>query len=187
LNVGATYSYFIGGDKTDVQTITLGSLKIETDNTPQNSWRYAPIPVSGNSYTVNDSINNKHTSGALEATNLRPGDAFEKDVTITNIGAFNSRIKITKGELSKNSLFKMSVSLKDHDAISKVTNDAGDKNIWYVENLKPNAKVVFTVRLELPLEVTNKDLDKSNIRLDNDALQLLDITATQWNNPSWSE
>ncbi|GKU27204.1 hypothetical protein CFOLD11_40310 [Clostridium folliculivorans] len=187
LNLGATYSYFTSESKTDTQSIVLGNLKVETDNTSQSSWRYVPIPVAGNNYTANDSVNNKNTSGALEAANLRPGDAFEKDITITNIGSLNSRIKITKGELSKNSLFKMSVSLKEHDMTCKVSNDVNDKNIWYVENLQPKAKVSFTVRLELPVEVTNKDLDKSNIRLSNDALQLLDITATQWNNTSWSE
>lgn len=187
VSLGATYASLISESKTDTQSIILGNLKVETDNTPQNSWRYVPISVAGNNYTANDSINNRNTSGALNATNLRPGDAFEKDITITNIGSLNSRIKITKGELSKKSLFKMSVSLKGQDATSKVSNDANDKNIWYVENLKPNAKVVFTVRLELPIEVTNKDLNKCNISLNNDALQLLDITATQWNNPNWSE
>lgn len=187
LNSKAAYSYFTSTDKSDLQTVVLGNLKIETDNTPENSWRYVPIAVEGNNFTENDAINIKNLSGSLDADNLRPGDAFEKDITITNTGTLSSKLKVTEGLSLKDSPFKITINMKCHDSDAAVNNEPDKSNTWYVYNLKPNAKVVFTVRLELPTDVTNSDLNENNIKLSNDALELLDITATQWNNSGWSE
>ena len=187
LNSKAAYSYFTSTDKTDTQIVVLGNLKIETDNTPENSWRYVPIAVEGNNFTENDAINIKNLSGSLDSDNLRPGDAFEKDITITNTGTLSSKLKVTEGLSLKDSPFKITINMKCHDSDAAVNNEPDKSNTWYVYNLKPNAKVVFTVRLELPTDVTNSDLNENNIKLSNDALELLDITATQWNNSGWSE
>lgn len=187
VNDKAAYSYFTNNNKTDWQSIVLGNLKIETDNTPQNSWRYVPIAVEGNNFTENDAINIKNLSGSLDADNLRPGDAFEKDITITNTGSLSSKLKITEGLSLKDLPFKIRINMKSNDSGAAVKNEPGKSDIWYVYNLKPNAKVVFTVRLELPADVTNKDLNENNIKLSSNALELLDITAAQWNNSSWSE
>lgn len=187
LNNKAAYSYFTGADKSDLQTVVLGNLKIETDNTPQNSWRYVPIAAEGNNFTENDAINIKNLSGSLDADNLRPGDAFEKDITITNTGSLSSKLKIAEGLSLKDSPFKIRINMKSNDSGAAVSNESGKSDTWYVYNLKPNAKVVFTVRLELPADITNKDLNENNIKLSSNALELLDITAAQWNNSSWSE
>lgn len=187
LNNRVTYSYFRTGDKTDTQSIILGNLKIETNDTTQNCWRYVPVAVKGNEYTSNDSIDIKNLSGGLESNNLRPGDAFEKDITITNTGSLSSKLKITKGTLLNGSPFKVTVSPRGNDANVTISNDANDKNTWYVDNLKTNAKVTFTIKLELPIDITNNDLNENNIRLSNNALELLNIVSTQWNNNTWSE
>lgn len=187
LNNGVTYSYFKTGDRTDTQSIILGNLKIETNNTPQNCWRYTPVAVEGNKYTSNGAIDTKKLSGALESNNLRPGDAFEKDITITNIGSLTSKLKITKGILLNDSPFRVTVNPKGNDANVTISNDANDKNTWYVDSLKTNAKVIFTIKLELPIDITNNDLNENNIRLSNSALELLNIVSTQWNNNTWSE
>lgn len=187
LNSKAAYSYFTSADTTDTQTVVLGNLKIETDNTPENSWRYVPIAVEGSNFTENDAINIKNLSGSLDADNLRPGDAFEKDITITNTGSLSSKLKIAEGVSLKDSPFKIRINMKSNDSGAAVSNESGKSDTWYVYNLKPNAKVVFTVRLELPADITNKDLNENNIKLSSNALELLDITAAQWNNSSWSE
>lgn len=187
LNSKASYSYFTSADKSDLQTVVLGNLRIETDNTPENSWRYVPVAEEGNNFTENDAINIKNLSGSLDADNLRPGDAFEKDITITNTGSLSSKLKIAEGVSLKDSPFKIMINMKSNDSGAAVNNETDKSDTWYVCNLKPNAKIVFTVRLELPSDITDKDLNENNIKLSSNALELLDITATQWNNSSWSE
>lgn len=183
LNNGVTYSYFSMEYKSETQSIILGNLKIDTDNTTNNCWRYIPKDIKAN----NDVLDNKSVSGALEANNLRPGDGFEKEITITNTGSLNTKLKIKKGTIIEASPYKLVISLKEHDPIATVKADTTNNDTWCIENLKANAKVKFTVRLEVPTEISNKEINNKNIKLNNNVLELLDIVSTQWNNPTWSE
>lgn len=184
LNNKVTYSYFTSNDKTDIQSVILGNLKIETDNTPENCWRYVPIAIKDNNYIGNDAMGTESLSGGIKVNNLRPGDAFEKDITITNVGSLNSKLKVKKGTILEGSPYKISINLKQNPSNVNVNNDA---DTWYINNLKTNDKVVFTVRLEIPIDVTNNAVNENNITLSNNALELLDIVATQLTNNTWSE
>lgn len=183
LNNMTTYSFFSIEDKTDIQSIVLSNLKIETDNTSNNCWRYAPKDLKAN----NDALDTECISGALEANNLRPGDGFEKEITITNTGSINSKLKVEKSAILQGSPFKLIISLKECDSRATVKGDVNNTGVWYIDNLRTNAKVKFAVRLEVPTEISNKDINDKNFKLSNNVLELLDIVSTQWNNPTWSE
>lgn len=187
LNNTGTLAYLINQASTEAVSFNLGNIKVETDNTLQNSWRYAPVPVLNKSNDINDLIDTTKLSSDLAFNNIRPGDAFEKDIVVTSLGSLDTKLKIVKGNSLIDSPFNLSFKLKDKGENVKVTQDSNNKDIWYFENLKSNDKVVFTIRLEVSTKICNQDLNDSNIKLSNDVLELLDITATQWNNAAWSE
>jgi hypothetical protein len=174
-------------DKSETQSITLSNLKIETDNSDKNCWRYVPKDIEANSFIENDALDTESVSGSLEANNLRPGDGFEKEITITNTGSLNTKLKVKKGTIIEASPYKLIISLKELDPIATVKADTTNTDIWYIENIKTNAQVKFTVRLEVPTEISNKDINDKNYKFSNNVLELLDIVSTQWNNPTWSE
>ena len=181
INNTGTLAYLINQASTEAVSFT------ETDNTLQNSWRYVPVPVLNKSNDINDLIDTTKLSSDLAFNNIRPGDAFEKDIVVTSLGSLDTKLKIVKANSLIDSPFNLSLKLKDKGENVKVAQDSSNKEIWYFENLKSNDKVVFTVRLEVSTKICNQDLNDSNIKLSNDVLELLDITATQWNNAAWSE
>lgn len=187
LNTIGTASYFIYQANSDTVSYTLGNIKIETDNTELNSWRYVPISIVNDINDKNDLVDEAKLSSNLVLNDLRPGDGFEKDITITSLGDLKTKLKIDKGKLLIDSPFNLFIKLKQKDQNLIVNQDTNNKDIWYVENFKKGNKVVFTVRLEVPTAIVNGDLNDSNITLNNELLELFDITATQWNNSGWSQ
>ncbi|MBL4932578.1 hypothetical protein [Clostridium paridis] len=175
------YAYLTATTKTDPITFTLGDVKLQTSNSP---WEYDPIVIENAKSLRNDLVEGKPLTSDLNINNLRPGDAFNKEITIKYTGSLESKLKITKGTLLSESPFTLSIELINGNSTIKISKDSKDDNTWYVENVKQNASLTFNVRLEVPTNITNSTGD--NLTLNNDAFKLLDITATQWNNPTYS-
>lgn len=187
INNVETYSLFTASAKSNTVSFILGNLKIEVNDTADNIWKYVPISTEGTNCYKNDLIEGQKLTSNLKIENIRPGDAFERDITITNTGSLRARLKLEKGRLLQKSPFKLSIKMKDKTLDSTVTQDSTNSDIWYIDNIKSKNSIVFTIRLEVPKEIANKDIKEENIRINNSALKLLDITATQWNNNTWSE
>ncbi|MDD7792791.1 hypothetical protein [Clostridium sp. 'White wine YQ'] len=179
------YAYLTTTTKSDPVTFTLGDVKLQTSNSP---WEYTPIEIENAKSLSNDLVEGKTLTSDLNIDNLRPGDAFEKEITINYTGSLESKLKITKGTLLSDSPFILKIeldpdSIKDNSSI-KISKDSNDDNTWYIENVKQNDILTFNVRLEVPTNLINST--SNNFTLNNDAFKLLDITATQWNNPTYS-
>lgn len=185
-NLIISHSYLNNDAKSQTVSITLGYLKIQTDNNSENQWKYVPIDNKETNNLKNDLVVDQKLTTDINVNNLRPGDAFEKTITITNTGTIASKIKITKSESFKNSPFHFSIKLDGNYPKIAVQQDTKNPNIWYINNLKSNDKLAFLLRIEIPLEITNKDINPNNFELSNNALEFIDITATQWNNPTWN-
>ncbi|WP_238882494.1 SipW-dependent-type signal peptide-containing protein [Clostridium sp. YIM B02551] len=175
------YAYLTATTKSDPVTFTLGDVKLQTTNSP---WEYTPIVIKNAKSLSNDLVEGKTLTSDLNIDNLRPGDAFKKEITINYTGSLESKLKITKGNLLSNSPFILSIEPINHDSAIKISKDSKDNNTWYVENVKQNASLKFNVRLEVPTNITA--CTSGNFTLSNNAFKLLDITATQWNNPTYS-
>ncbi|GLC30529.1 CalY family protein [Clostridium omnivorum] len=182
ITTAGTYSYLTSTSTTNVLSFKLGDINIETDN---KSWRYVPASITNTDRDSNEFIKSEQLSSNIDLSNLRPGDAFEKEITLNNNGSIDTKLKITKGKLAKDSPFKLSIAVKD--SLYKIVQDTKNSDVFYLDNLKSNSKVIFTVRLEIPTQLSNKDINEDNIKFSNNALELIDIIATQWNNEAWSE
>jgi hypothetical protein len=179
-----TYAYLTNESSTGVVYFTLGSVKLQADNLP---WKYVPVNIKGVEITSNDLLNGQKLSTDLQVNSLRPGDAFEKNVTVIYTGSLESKLKICTGNLLIESPYTLNIDLIDKSSGVTVSKDENDCNILYVGNLKQNNCLKFKVRLEVPVQYTEKQGKNTNIDLNNNAFKLLDITATQWNNPTFSE
>jgi hypothetical protein len=150
--VFGTYSYFTSNAKADTSiSIKVGNLKVESKNDAK--WIYVPEDNKANDQiNLNDTATTKVSTncvndpGDLDVSNIRPGDAFEKTITVKNTGSLTQDLKITKKALAKDiAPFVVVLSGTSDGSTLAFTNDVAT-----VKNVIPNKTVTLKIRVELP-------------------------------------
>ncbi len=166
-----TYSYFTAKDTTKNNiSVGLGDVKIEKGD---GTWQYKSDSAD---------IKEMDLTKDLKAFNLRPGDKFEKVMTVKYTGSLTSNIKITK-PADKNDI-PFTLTIKGQNGVSV---DPEGENIWILKNVAPNTDISFIATFEVPTSVKAGDINDNNKTLNLQEYLMLDITATQANNPGWGE
>jgi hypothetical protein len=192
LSAGAygTRAFFTDSAEQEVGIkLTLGDLDIKSENSV--IWKYTPEKGIDNvmhSYDVNDLLVVKDKSDTvidlgsavkdsydldtkITVSNVRPGDAFEREFTFTNNGSLTQRIKINDEVLKDKEVAPYSVSLT-----GKV-DTTGVNNGFILEKGK---SVKYTIKIEVLSSVGNAFNNTNKIALDY-FTDNLTITAEQPN------
>jgi hypothetical protein len=187
LNIKSTYSYFTSLSNTETVSFALGNVGIRTNDTSENKWRYVPIDCENSNYDKNDLVNEEKLLSDLKVDNLRPGDAFERVITITNTGTLTSKIKVSKSDFISNSVYSFSISAADEALKNRLV--VAEDNSYILEKVKPGEDFKIKLRLEVPTSITYKLIEKNKLQtnIPNTAIEMFNIIATQYSNPNWNE
>ncbi len=187
LNIKSTYSYFTSLSNTETVSFALGNVGISTDDTSENKWSYVPIDCENSNYDKNDLVDEEKLLSDLKVDNLRPGDAFERVITITNTGTLTSRIKVSKSNFISNSVYSFNISAADEASKNKLV--GAEDNSYILEKVKPGEAFKIKLRLEVPTSITYELIEKNKLQtnIPNTAIEMFNIIATQYSNPNWNE
>lgn len=184
----STYAYFTGSASSQVISFTTGNIQVKTDDTSENKWRYVPDTCQNNKDYKNDLVDEGKLLSDLGVVSLRPGDAFERDITITNNGKLNSKIKVSKSDFLSNTVYSFKVSAVDESAENRIVKV--EDGSYIVENVKPDESFKVRLRLEIPTTITYELIKEKSLEtkiLSQNPMDMLNIIATQNNNPNWNE
>lgn len=192
LSAGAygTRAFFTDSENQEVGIkLTLGDLSIKSEDSV--IWNYTPeTGTSLDEYDINDQL--AYNDGAttksvvydstksiyplaskITVSNVRPGDAFEREFTFTNNGSLTQRIKINDVVLKSKEVAPYTVSI-----IGKV--DTSSVNNGFI--LPKGKSVKYTVKISVFGTVGNTFNNTNKIALDY-LTDNLTITAEQPNSP----
>lgn len=138
------YSYFTDRAETKANIeIKVGNLKVTSDSSSE--WQYVPVGEKANDkINVSDLTEN-------EVSNIRPGDAFEKEIVIKNTGSLTQDLKIKK-------IYPNIVgSIKDIPFVVTVSGQSfNSSGVAVINNVEPGSELKLKIRVELPVSTPNK-------------------------------
>lgn len=146
-----TFSYFTDNTVMGDVVLRTGTVSLSDDNNNSNEWKYVPLNDHANTLMTNGSsqitVKAGETVTGNSFANLRPGDYFEKEYTVTYDGSLTADITFDYTTLSNVSGFDITATINGKAAKSHET----------FEKVQPGAKYDLKLRVGVPVQSNNNE------------------------------